>query len=103
VVELLRGLERAYPAGSGWVLDERRLVRRHIHVFNQRCRSGPLTDPNNYPSTQPRQVTQDAQISQALVLTEKMTGVPVCQLLAKMGAAGRGDMAAIAHRLALQR
>jgi hypothetical protein len=29
-----------------------------------------------------------------------MTGVPVCQLLAKMGAAGRGDVAAIAHRLA---
>jgi hypothetical protein len=50
-------------------------------------------------------VTQDAQISQALVLTEKMkmTGVPVCQLLAKMGAAGRGDVAAIAHRLAPQR
>ena len=46
---------------------------------------------------------QDAQISQALVLTEKMTSVPVCQLLAKIGAAGHGDVAAIAHRLALQR
>jgi molybdopterin synthase sulfur carrier subunit len=33
VGELLTGLEQAHPAVAGWVLDERRLVRRHINVF----------------------------------------------------------------------
>jgi molybdopterin synthase sulfur carrier subunit len=33
VVELLRGLEGGHPALSGWILDERGLVRRHINVF----------------------------------------------------------------------
>ena len=33
VGELLRELERSEPALSGWVLDERGLVRRHINVF----------------------------------------------------------------------
>jgi sulfur-carrier protein len=33
VGELLRALERAQPGLSGWVLDERGLVRRHIQVF----------------------------------------------------------------------
>ena len=33
VGELLRELERAQPAVSGWILDERGLVRRHINVF----------------------------------------------------------------------
>jgi sulfur-carrier protein len=31
--DLLRELERAQPAMSGWVLDERGRVRRHINVF----------------------------------------------------------------------
>jgi molybdopterin synthase sulfur carrier subunit len=33
VAELLAALERAHPAASGWILDERGVVRRHINVF----------------------------------------------------------------------
>ena len=33
VGDLLRALEREQPALSGWILDERGRVRRHINVF----------------------------------------------------------------------
>jgi sulfur-carrier protein len=33
VGELLRALEQAEPGVSGWILDERGLIRRHINVF----------------------------------------------------------------------
>ena len=33
VGELLQQLERAHPAASGWILDERGVLRRHINVF----------------------------------------------------------------------
>ena len=33
VADLLHELERAHPAVSGWILDERGLIRRHINVF----------------------------------------------------------------------
>ena len=33
VLELLLALEREQPALSGWILDERGRVRRHINVF----------------------------------------------------------------------
>ncbi len=33
VEELLRGLEHEHPAVTGWILDERGVIRRHINVF----------------------------------------------------------------------
>jgi molybdopterin converting factor small subunit len=33
VVELLQGLELRHPEMSGWILDERGLIRRHINVY----------------------------------------------------------------------
>jgi molybdopterin converting factor small subunit len=33
VADLLRALEREQPALSGWILDERGRIRRHINVF----------------------------------------------------------------------
>jgi molybdopterin converting factor small subunit len=33
VLELLRELEHAHPAVSGWILDERGKIRQHINVF----------------------------------------------------------------------
>ena len=33
VVDLLRRLELEHPALTGWILDERGRIRRHINVF----------------------------------------------------------------------
>ena len=33
VGQLLLELERVHPAASGWILDERGVLRRHINVF----------------------------------------------------------------------
>ena len=33
VLEVLRGLQVRHPDVSGWILDERGMIRRHINVF----------------------------------------------------------------------
>jgi len=43
------------------------------------------------------------QIGQELFITEKTASVHVSRILTKLGAAGRGEAAAIAHRLGLDK
>ena len=43
VVDLLRGLEDLHPSVSGWILDERGTIRRHINVFVNGERGGEQT------------------------------------------------------------
>jgi molybdopterin converting factor small subunit len=47
--DLLRELEHSQPAMSGWVLDERGLVRRHINVFvnGERAREDTPVGPDD--------------------------------------------------------
>jgi molybdopterin synthase sulfur carrier subunit len=44
VGELLSALESAHPAISGWILDERGVMRRHINVFVNGERGAQDTD-----------------------------------------------------------
>jgi DNA-binding NarL/FixJ family response regulator len=43
------------------------------------------------------------QISEALFITEKTASLHVSHILTKLGVAGRGEAAAIAHRLGLDK
>ena len=43
VIELLRALEIHHPDVSGWILDERGVIRRHINVFVNGERGGEAT------------------------------------------------------------
>ncbi len=43
VVELLRALELRHSDMSGWILDERGAIRRHINVFVNGERGGEAT------------------------------------------------------------
>jgi sulfur-carrier protein len=43
VHELLRGLEDLHPSVTGWILDERGVIRRHINVFVNGERGGEDT------------------------------------------------------------
>ena len=43
VQAVLRGLEDLHPAVTGWILDERGAIRRHINVFVNGERGGEDT------------------------------------------------------------
>jgi DNA-binding NarL/FixJ family response regulator len=43
------------------------------------------------------------QIGETLFITDKTASVHVSRILAKLGVAGRGEAAAVAHRLGLDR
>lgn len=43
IVELLRAFEVRHPDASGWILDERGKIRRHINVFVNGERGGEST------------------------------------------------------------
>ena len=43
VIELIRALEVSHPDLSGWILDERGLIRRHINMFVNAERGGHTT------------------------------------------------------------
>ncbi len=43
VVSVLRGLEDLHPSVTGWILDERGTIRRHINVFVNGERGGAQT------------------------------------------------------------
>ncbi len=43
VIELLRAFETCQPGISGWILDERGLIRGHINVFVNGERGGEAT------------------------------------------------------------
>ena len=43
VQSVLRGLEDLHPSVSGWILDERGTIRRHINVFVNGERGGEET------------------------------------------------------------
>jgi molybdopterin converting factor small subunit len=43
VLDLLRQLEGRHPDTSGWIVDERGLIRRHINVFVNGERGGEAT------------------------------------------------------------
>ena len=43
VEAILRGLEELHPSVTGWILDERGTIRRHINVFVNGERGGEDT------------------------------------------------------------
>ncbi len=43
VLDLLRALELRHPDTSGWIVDERGQIRRHINVFVNGERGGEAT------------------------------------------------------------
>jgi sulfur-carrier protein len=49
VLGLIRALEDRYPELSGWILDERGMIRRHINVFvgGERAAEGTAVRPGD--------------------------------------------------------
>jgi DNA-binding NarL/FixJ family response regulator len=57
------------------------------------------TEPGSADADAPGRTNQ--QIGQDLFITPKTASVHVSRILAKLGVAGRGEAAAVAHRLGL--
>jgi DNA-binding CsgD family transcriptional regulator len=99
-------------------------LQREVELLAQRgrLRLGEPVDPTASPEVPPSPAASlgltrreaevlvlvakgrtNRQISQALFITPKTASVHVSRILAKLGVAGRGEAAAIAHRLGLDK
>jgi DNA-binding CsgD family transcriptional regulator len=100
-------------------------LRREIELLDQRGRLSLEEPPVDTPAAPPAPSSAAAslgltqreaevlalvaegrtnrQIGQALFITPRTAGVHVSRILAKLGVAGRGEAAAIAHRLGLDK
>jgi DNA-binding NarL/FixJ family response regulator len=101
-----------------------RPVRRELELLAKRGRlqldeqvdAGPRPDESASPAASLGLTQREAevltllaagrtnrQIGQELFITEKTASVHVSRILAKLGVAGRGEAAAVAHRLGLDK
>ena len=101
-----------------------RPIRREIELLAKRGRlqldeqvdAGPRPDESASPAASLGLTRREAevltllaagrtnrQIGQELFITEKTASVHVSRILAKLGVAGRGEAAAIAHRIGLHK
>jgi DNA-binding CsgD family transcriptional regulator len=107
-------LERARSLGSSWLIDEIGALaqRARLNLGDQGSGADePATEPREDPfglTPRERQVlaliaqgATNRQIGAALFMAEKTASVHVSRILAKLAVSGRGQAAAVAHRLNL--